>query len=119
MPTTRGTSLGSSSKIKRAVIQRVMDRMFDPSQARPTFPVMESVDPRAQQQVVDEVEAEEHPQHDARSYYDPGPRVFHAQPPQSVDVLEKISKETIILVFAAFFIGLLLGKSLTPVILKH
>jgi hypothetical protein len=34
-------------------------------------------------------------------------------------VLEKISKETIILVFAAFFSGLLLGKSLTPVILKH
>jgi hypothetical protein len=34
-------------------------------------------------------------------------------------MLEKISKETIILVFAAFFIGLLLGKSLTPVILKH
>jgi hypothetical protein len=79
---------------------------------------MESVDPRAQQQVVDEVEAEEHQQHDARSYYDPGPRIFHAQN-QSVDALEKISKETIILVFAAFFIGLLLGKSLTPVILKH
>ena len=95
-----------------------MDRMFDPSQTRPTFPVMETVNPRDQQQPVDEVEVEEHPQHDARSYYDPGPRVFHAQP-QSVDVLEKISKETIILVFAAFFIGLLLGKSLTPVILKH
>ena len=93
-----------------------MDRMFDPSPARPMFPVTETnVDP----QLVDEVEDEEHHrQHDARSYYDPGPRVFHAQN-QSVDVLEKISKETIILVFAAFFIGLLLGKSLTPVILKH
>lgn len=92
--------------------------MFDPSPARPMFPVTETnVDP--QHQLVDEVEAEEHlPQHDARSYYDPGPRIFHAQN-QSVDVLEKISKETIILVFAAFFIGLLLGKSLTPVILKH
>ena len=68
---------------------------------------------------MDEVEAEEHhPQQDARSYYDPGPRVFHPQN-QSVDMLDKISKETIILVFAAFFIGLLLGKSLTPVILKH
>ena len=95
-----------------------MDRMFDPSPARPMFPVTETnVDP--QHQLVDEVEAEEHhQQHDARSYYDPGPRVFHPQN-QSVDVLEKISKETIILVFAAFFIGLLLGKSLTPVILKH
>ena len=96
-----------------------MDRMFDPSPTRPMFPVTETnVDPQ-QHQLVDEVEAEEHhPQHDARSYYDPGPRVFHPQN-QSVDVLEKISKETIILVFAAFFIGLLLGKSLTPVILKH
>jgi hypothetical protein len=118
MPTKREISPDSSSKIKRAVTQRVMDRMFDPGQTRPTFPVMESVDPRAQQQVVDEVEAEEPPQHDARSYYDPGPRIFHAQN-QSVDMLDKISKETIILVFAAFFIGLLLGKSLTPVILKH
>ena len=96
-----------------------MDRMFDPSPVRPMFPVTETNDDPQQHQLVDEVEAEEHhPQHDARSYYDPGPRVFHPQN-QSVDVLEKISKETIILVFAAFFIGLLLGKSLTPVILKH
>jgi hypothetical protein len=58
-------------------------------------------------------------QHDVRSYYEPPqPHVFHSQN-QSIDVLEKVSKETIILVFAAFFIGLLLGKSLTPVILKH
>jgi hypothetical protein len=104
-------------KIKVAVTLKVMDRMFDPSPARPMFPVTETPQ---QHQLVDEVEAEEEhqQQHDARSYYDPGPRVFHAQN-QSVDVLEKISKETIILVFAAFFIGLLLGKSLTPVILKH
>jgi hypothetical protein len=105
-------------KIKAAVTLKVMDRMFDPSPARPMFPVTETNgDP--QHQLVDEVEAEEHhQQHDARSYYDPGPRVFHPQN-QSVDMLEKISKETIILVFAAFFIGILLGKSLTPVILKH
>lgn len=83
------------------------------------FPMTETNDDPQQHQLVDEVEAEEHPQqHDARSYYDPGPRVFHPQN-QSVDMLDKISKETIILVFAAFFIGLLLGKSLTPVILKH
>jgi len=94
-----------------------MDRMFDQSPARPMFPVTEeNGDP--QHQLVDEVEAEDHPQHDARSYYDQGPRVFYPQN-QSVDMLDKISKETIILVFAAFFIGLLLGKSLTPVILKH
>jgi hypothetical protein len=94
-----------------------MDRMFDPAPTRPTFPVMETNEP-VQHQVVDEVADEVFHQQDARSYYDPGPRVFSAQH-QSVDVLEKISKETIILVFAAFFIGLLLGKSLTPVILKH
>jgi hypothetical protein len=85
------------------------------------FPVAEANDQRQQHQLVDEVEAEaeeHHPQHDARSYYDPGPRVFHAQN-QSIDMLDKISKETLIIVFAAFFIGLLLGKSLTPVILKH
>jgi hypothetical protein len=81
------------------------------------FPVTETNGD--QQHIVDEVEAEEHhQQHDARSYYDPGSRVFHAQN-QPIDMLEKISKETLIIVFAAFFIGLLLGKSLTPVILKH
>ena len=96
-----------------------MDRMFDPSPARPMFPVTETSDDPRQDQLVDEVEAEEqHQQHDARSYYDPGARVFRSQI-QSVDILDKISKETIILIFAAFFIGLLLGKSLTPVILKH
>lgn len=52
----------------------------------------------------------------APSYYEPPPRIFHNQ---QIDVLDKISKETIIFIFAAFFIGLLLGKSLTPVILKH
>jgi hypothetical protein len=95
-----------------------MDRMFDPTPARPMFPVTETNGDQQSHQLVDEVEAEEPQQHDARSYYDQGPRVFYPQN-QSVDMLEKISKETIILVFAAFFIGLLLGKSLTPVILKH
>jgi hypothetical protein len=92
--------------------------MFDPSPARPMFPVTETNDDPQQHQLVDEVEVEEHHQHDARSYYDPSARVFRSQI-QSVDILDKISKETIILIFAAFFIGLLLGKSLTPVILKH
>lgn len=97
-----------------------MDRMFDPSPMRPTFPVTETNGDPQQHQLVDEVEDEDvhHQQHDARSYYEPSPRVFHAQN-QQIDMLEKVSKETIILIFAAFFIGLLLGKSLTPVILKH
>jgi len=96
-----------------------MDRMFDQAPARPTFPVTETSDPRSDpHQNADEVADEEYHQHDARSYYDPGPRVFPAQN-HSIDMLEKVSKETIILVFAAFFVGILLGKSLTPVILKH
>jgi hypothetical protein len=104
-----------SLKIKLAVTLKIMDRMFDPSPARPTFPI---ANPQHEvEEVADEVE-DVHQQHDARSYYEPSPRVFHSQT-HSVDVLEKVSKETIILVFAAFFIGLLLGKSLTPVILKH
>ena len=95
-----------------------MDRMFDPIPARPTFPVMDPQDQQPEEVDVGVVEDVHQQQHDARSYYEPSPRVFHAQH-QQIDMLEKISKETIILVFAAFFIGLLLGKSLTPVILKH
>lgn len=53
----------------------------------------------------------------APSYYEPPPPPLVHFPQH--DVLEKISKETIILAFVAFFVGLLLGKSLTPVILKH
>jgi hypothetical protein len=41
------------------------------------FPVNETNDQQQQQQhLVDEVEVGEHPQHDARSYYDPGPVFF-------------------------------------------
>jgi hypothetical protein len=104
-------------KIKVAVTLKIMDRMFSQSPARPTFPITGSQNEGAVEDEVEEevVDAGVHQQHVANSYYEP-PRVFHAQ---SVDVLERVSKETIILVFAAFFIGLLLGKSLTPVILKH
>lgn len=35
------------------------------------------------------------------------------------EFLENISKQTLILLFAAFFVGILLGKSMTPVVLKH
>ena len=35
------------------------------------------------------------------------------------EFLENISKETLVFVFAAFFIGLLLGKSMTPVVLRQ
>ena len=35
------------------------------------------------------------------------------------EFLESVSKQTLVLVFAAFFIGLLLGKSLTPIVLRQ
>lgn len=83
--------------------------MFDPSPPRPTFP------PPLQE---GEDVVEEHPQQNAPLYYERAPsRVFMQQP--QVEILERVSKETIILTFVAFFVGLLLGKSLTPVILKN
>lgn len=89
---------------------------FDP---RPTFPVTTNPnDPEIRSRHGDEDEVEDVQQSGPSYYEQVPPRIFHAQQP-SVDVLERVSKETIILVFAAFFIGLLLGKSLTPVILKH
>ena len=60
---------------------------------------------------------EEHQPPNAPLYYERAPSRVFVQP--QPDVLDKISKETIILTFVAFFVGLLLGKSLTPVILKH
>ncbi len=57
-----------------------------------------------------EAEAVERPQ---SRYYN------HYVLPKETEFLSSISKETIILVFAAFFIGLLMGKSMTPVVLKH
>jgi hypothetical protein len=51
----------------------------------------------------------------APDYYLPPPPPPH----QKVDLLENVSKETLVLVFAAFFIGLLLGKSMTPVVLRQ
>jgi len=35
------------------------------------------------------------------------------------EFLENVSKQTLVLVFGAFFIGLLLGKSLTPIVLRQ
>jgi hypothetical protein len=35
------------------------------------------------------------------------------------EFLEGISKQTLILAFAAFFLGLLIGKSMTPVVLRQ
>ena len=47
---------------------------------------------------------------------------YYAQPQQFQkhdEFLDGISKQTLILVFAAFFIGILLGKSMTPVVLRQ
>jgi hypothetical protein len=38
---------------------------------------------------------------------------------RETEFLENVSKQTLILLFAAFFVGILLGKSMTPVVLKH
>lgn len=55
---------------------------------------------------------------------EPPPYYMAPQPPQVVlqkesEFLEGISKQTLILVFAAFFVGILLGKSMTPVVLRQ
>jgi 1,4-dihydroxy-2-naphthoate octaprenyltransferase len=50
------------------------------------------------------------------------PQYYLPQPPQFEkhdEFLEGISKQTLILAFAAFFIGLLIGKSMTPVVLRQ
>ena len=50
------------------------------------------------------------------------PREEYYLPPQMQkhdEFLESVSKQTLVLVFAAFFIGLLLGKSLTPIVLRQ
>jgi hypothetical protein len=50
------------------------------------------------------------------------PREEYYLPPQIQkhdEFLESVSKQTLVLVFAAFFIGLLLGKSLTPIVLRQ
>jgi len=47
---------------------------------------------------------------------------YYIPPPQfdkHDEFLEGISKQTLILAFAAFFIGILIGKSMTPVVLRQ
>lgn len=47
---------------------------------------------------------------------------YYMQPPQFEkhdEFLEGISKQTLILAFAAFFLGILIGKSMTPVVLRQ
>lgn len=52
----------------------------------------------------------------------PPPQYTYIQTPfqrKEDEFLESVSKQTLVLVFAAFFIGLLLGKSMTPVVLRQ
>ena len=59
---------------------------------------------------------EEHEREEPPSYYmAPPPQVLQKES----EFLENISKQTLILVFAAFFVGILLGKSMTPVVLRQ
>jgi len=60
---------------------------------------------------------------DEREHEEP-PSYYMAPPPPPVlqkesEFLENVSKQTLILVFAAFFVGILLGKSMTPVVLRQ
>lgn len=50
-------------------------------------------------------------------YYAPAPEMPILK--RESEFLENISKQTLVLLFAAFFVGILLGKSMTPVVLKH
>jgi hypothetical protein len=50
-------------------------------------------------------------------YWAPEPQVQVLK--RESEFLENVSKQTLILLFAAFFVGILLGKSMTPVVLKH
>ena len=54
---------------------------------------------------------------------EPSPQEYTSYIPAQLqkhdEFLESVSKQTLILVFAAFFIGLLLGKSMTPVVLRQ
>lgn len=59
----------------------------------------------------DEVE-EQHPP--SGGFYYP-PQVIQKEP----EFLESISKQTLVLMFAALFVGILLGKSMTPVVLRQ
>ncbi len=50
------------------------------------------------------------------------PQPSYYMPPQfekHEEFLEGITKQTLVLAFAAFFIGLLIGKSMTPVVLRQ
>jgi len=50
------------------------------------------------------------------------PQPSYYMPPQFEkhdEFLDGMSKQTLIIAFAAFFIGLLLGKSMTPVVLRQ
>ena len=64
-----------------------------------------------------EAQSFEHEREEPPSYY------MAAPPPpilqKESEFLENISKQTLILVFAAFLVGILLGKSMTPVVLRQ
>jgi hypothetical protein len=61
--------------------------------------------------------SDERENEEPQSYYmaPPPPQIFQKES----EFLENVSKQTLILVFAAFFVGILLGKSMTPVVLRQ
>ena len=51
-------------------------------------------------------------------YYHPHPSMLVSPPPPKESFLDGISKSVLILIFVAFIFGLMLGKSMTPVVLR-
>lgn len=58
-------------------------------------------------------EEEPPPLQNQGSYYMPPQFVKHEE------FLDGVSKQTLILVFTAFFVGILIGKSMTPIVLRQ
>ena len=76
-------------------------------QAPPQSPTMQQ-----QSNEVQEEEEEYYPHHPSMMVPPPPP------PPPKESFLDGISKTVLILIFVAFIFGLMLGKSMTPVVLR-
>lgn len=76
-------------------------------QAPPQSPTMQQ--PESNNEVEDEHED---------YYHHPHPSMLVPPPPPKESFLDGISKSVLILIFVAFIFGLMLGKSMTPVVLR-
>jgi hypothetical protein len=49
----------------------------------------------------------------------PSQRFYYPPVQKETEFLEGVSKQTLLFMFAALFVGILLGKSMTPVVLRQ